>query len=132
MVTDLKIKNLTAFHILGLLKSLGFFMVIDKMIIKDSFKDFVLDQLAGLPGLSPRAMFGAYGLYLGDSFFGILSEGRLYFKTDATSREPYLELGMGPFQPNEKQTLKNYYEVPPDILEDPEELKIWAQIAATR
>jgi hypothetical protein len=28
-------------------------------------------------------MFGAHGLYSGDKFFGILDEGRLFFKTDA-------------------------------------------------
>jgi len=35
----------------------------------ESFKDFVLDQLAGLPELRARAMFGAHGLYSADRFF---------------------------------------------------------------
>src|SRR5271170_5903973 len=48
----------------------------------DSFKEFVLDQLGALPELRARAMFGAHGLYAGDKFFGILDEGRLFFKTD--------------------------------------------------
>lgn len=29
----------------------------------DGFKDFVLDQLADLRGITARAMFGGYGLY---------------------------------------------------------------------
>jgi DNA transformation protein len=33
---------------------------------------------------------------------------------------------MGPFRPNERQTLKSYYEVPPEVLEDPEALRSWA------
>ncbi len=49
----------------------------------DSFKEFVLDQLGALPELRARAMFGAHGLYAGEKFFGILDEGRLFFKTDA-------------------------------------------------
>jgi len=36
---------------------------------------------------------------------------------------------MKPFCPSDKQTLKNYYEVPPDILENGEELIVWARDA---
>jgi hypothetical protein len=38
----------------------------------DSFKTFVLDQLAALPDIRARAMFGAHGIYSGEFFFGIL------------------------------------------------------------
>lgn len=33
---------------------------------------------------------------------------------------------MGPFHPNERQTFKSYYEMPPDVLADPEALLSWA------
>lgn len=92
----------------------------------DSFKDFVLDQLSSFGALRCRAMFGGYGLYRGKDFFGIIYKGRLYFKTDVTSRRLYLERGLKPFRPNPRQTLKNYYEVPVDILEDRDELVRWA------
>lgn len=92
----------------------------------DSFKDYVLDQLRGLGGVRARAMFGGYGLYYRDTFFGIVAEGRLYFKTDETTRQEYVERGQGPFRANEKQTLSTYYEVPVDILEDDEALALWA------
>ncbi|TKB72707.1 MAG: TfoX/Sxy family protein [Nitrospira sp.] len=52
----------------------------------DGFKDFVLDQLADLHGVNARAMFGGYGLYQGGDFFGIIHEGRLYFKTNDERR----------------------------------------------
>ena len=48
----------------------------------DFFKEFVIDQLSALPELRAKAMFGAHGLYSGAKFFGILDEGRLFFKTD--------------------------------------------------
>ena len=63
-------------------------------------------------------MFGCYGLYLGGEFFGILDGGDLYFRTDGETRAKYEQLGSGPFQPNERQTLKNYLEVPPDVVDD--------------
>lgn len=96
----------------------------------DSFKDFVLDQLDGLRGVTCRAMFGGYGLYHGDVFFGIIHKGRLYFKTDETSRIAYRERGRQPFRPNARQTLKTYYEVPVDVVEDAEQLVAWAAQAA--
>lgn len=96
----------------------------------DGFKDFVLDQLSDLPDVTCRAMFGGYGLYCGKVFFGIVHAGRLYFKTHETSRHRYIEYGTMPFRPSTAQTLKNYYEVPVDVLEDAGELTIWAQQAS--
>jgi len=94
---------------------------------QDSLKDFVLDQLQGMEPITCRAMFGGYGIYHGDVFFAILHTSRLYFKTNDQTRPSYEEQGMKPFRPSDQQTLKNYYEVPPDILEDGEELVIWAR-----
>jgi DNA transformation protein len=96
-----------------------------------SFKDFVLDQLSALPAVNARAMFGAHGLYQGEHFFGILDEGRLFFKTDAQSRADYVARGMEAFTYDSKgRTLTmSYHEVPPEVLENPAELVVWAQRA---
>lgn len=99
-----------------------------KRAADDSFVAFVLEQLAALPALEARAMFGGHGLYTEGRFFGILHRGRLYFKTDERSRAEYRTRGMDCFRPNPKQSLKNYYEVPVDILES-EALVIWARRA---
>ena len=92
----------------------------------DSFNAFIMDQLADLPGLTCRAMFGGYGLYQKAKFFGIIHKGRLYFKVAMTTVARYQEAGMKPFRPNAKQTLKSFYEVPVDVIEDPEALTSWA------
>ncbi|MGH7182937.1 MAG: TfoX/Sxy family protein [Nitrospiraceae bacterium] len=96
----------------------------------DGFKDFVMDQLSELPGLTHRAMFGGYGLYRQDTFFGIIHKGRLYFKTDRITAPRYRDRGMKPFIPNSTQTLKNYYEVPVEVLEAPDDLIAWASQVA--
>lgn len=44
-------------------------------MVDDSFATFVLDQLAGLGGVSARRMFGAHGLYLDAVFFGMARAG---------------------------------------------------------
>ena len=97
----------------------------------DSFKSFVLDQLGALPELRARAMFGAHGLYSGEHFFGILDEGRLFFKTDANSQPDYTTRGMGAFTYEMKGRVMtmSYYEVPPDVLENARELVGWANRA---
>ena len=99
------------------------------MSMKNSFKDFALDQLRSLDGVTSRSMFGGWGLYCGEQFFGIIHDDRLYFKTNNTTRPAYLEHGMEPFKPSDKQTLKTYYEVPVGVLENHDELAQWAQRA---
>ncbi len=97
----------------------------------DSFKTFVLDQLSALPEVRARAMFGAHGLYAGEIFFGILDEGRLFFKTGAANLTDYAARGMAPFTYEMKGKVMTmaYHEVPPEILEQPPELVLWARKA---
>jgi DNA transformation protein len=107
-------------------------------VADDSFKEFVLDQLSALPDMRAKAMFGAHGIYSGEHFFGILDEGRLFFKTDAASQADYTARGMGPFtyESRGKVMTMSYHEVPPEVLEQPLELAIWArraiQVAAAK
>ena len=94
----------------------------------DSFKRYVLDQLNALPELRAKAMFGGVGLYQAERCFGILFAGRLYFKVSATSRAAYVARGMSPFTytRGERTMTMSYYEVPVAVLENREELVVWA------
>jgi len=95
-----------------------------------SFLDYVLEQLADVRQLNVRPMFGGHGLYMGGTFFGIVHKGALYLRTDATSRAAYVRAGSRPFSPKGRLELHRYYEVPAEILEDAQKLRIWAQAAA--
>lgn len=97
----------------------------------DSLKDFVLDQLSALPGLSARSMFGGLGFYQDERFFGLMIEGRLYFKTDERSRVDYERRGMQPFvyQKARQAITIRYFEVPSEVLENRNELACWARRA---
>jgi len=97
----------------------------------ESFKGFVLDQLSALPDVRAKAMFGAHGLYQDQHFFGILDEGRLFFKTDAQSQADYVARGMEPFtyESRGRVLTMGYHEVPLDVLENPAELVEWARRA---
>lgn len=92
-------------------------------IKKDSsFKDFIVDNLNQIENLHERSMFGSWGLYSGKKFFAIISEGKLYFKTNAKTKQYYLENNMDYFKPNDEQHLINYFEVPEDVIESSDEL----------
>ena len=95
----------------------------------DSFKDFVLDQLQELDSVEARRMFGGYGLYRDETFFGILHKGKLYFKVDESTVGEYRRRKMKPFRPNPKQTLGSYYQVPVEIIDDGDRLGAWAEAA---
>jgi DNA transformation protein and related proteins len=94
------------------------------------FRDFVLDQLAGLDYLQVKPMFGGYGLYCLKIFFGIIYDGQLFFKTHPETIQAYLDAGSDVFQPAPGKVLKHYYEVPAEILEQPDRLAAAARDAA--
>jgi TfoX/Sxy family transcriptional regulator of competence genes len=81
-------------------------------------------------------MFGGYGLYLEDTFFGLVSsQGTPYFRTDDASRADYEAHGMKPFQPNNRpagpRTMPRNFQVPSAVLADVPVLREWAERAAT-
>lgn len=81
------------------------------------FLDFILAQLAFLPSVRAQAMFGGFGLYSDEIFFAIVYRDRFYLKVNEHSLPQLKALGMKPFRPSAKTTLKSFYEVPLDILE---------------
>jgi len=80
-------------------------------------------------------MFGGVGIYAAELFFALLDDDTLYFKVDDATRPQFADRGMSPFRPyGEDGEVMQYYEVPADVLEDPEMLGAWvkAAIAAAR
>ena len=96
-------------------------------------RDQLLAALEPL-GLRVRPMFGGYGLWLGDRYFGVINGGHAWFRTDVTSRPDYLARGMPAFQPPNRRrgpkTVDRNFRVPDEILADPSELTEWALRAA--
>lgn len=111
------------------LASRGLTIFLSLRMTDSSYTDFVLEQLAGLGPVRCRAMFGGHGLYANDVFFAIIYDNVLYFKTDGGTATQYVEQGMQAFEPRPGQTLKNYYEVPTEVLENADMLMAWARQA---
>jgi DNA transformation protein len=98
---------------------------------KDDYLRWVLEQLSGAGGVSFRRMFGGFGLYRNEVFFGIISGDTLFFKVSDANRSDYETRGMARFKPFRNKPLASlrYYEVPADVLEDAEECVRWAMRA---
>jgi DNA transformation protein and related proteins len=105
------------------------------MSLNNEFLRYVLDQLRGLGMVTCRKMFGGAGLYLEGTIFALIAYDTLYFKVDETNRSDFEEAGMEPFQPfDDTSYVMSYYEVPVDVLEENDELVVWARkaLAAAR
>jgi DNA transformation protein len=99
------------------------------MPVSPNFRDFVLDQLSGLD-VRARRMFGGIGLYGGELFFGVIDDDVVYFKVDDSNRADYTTRGCEPFRPYGDDTVSmSYFRVPSDVLEDIDEIKMWARKA---
>jgi DNA transformation protein len=103
------------------------------MRVSMGFREFVLDQLGGIPDLRAKAMFGGVGLYAGDFFFGMMAADLLYFKVDDSNRREYEATGSKPFAPYADPAAMTltmpYYSVPADVLESAPTLVAWAKKA---
>jgi len=101
------------------------------MAVSDDFREFVLEQLASAGSVTPRAMFGGVGLYLDGLFFALIDDDTLYFKADDVTSARYQRAGSKPFcpYPGEPDKAMGYWEVPAEVLEEPDELAAWAREA---
>ncbi|MHA1517198.1 MAG: TfoX/Sxy family protein [Alphaproteobacteria bacterium] len=98
----------------------------------EGFKAFIADQLAGFGPVNIRKMFGGAGIYADGVMFAILDRDTLYLKADKTSSRTFADEGMKPFKytaKGGKPIAMSYWEVPPRLLEDPDELADWAREA---
>ncbi len=98
------------------------------MAISETFKDYVLEQLAILGDVTVRKMFGGAGIYYEGVIFGLLADDVLYFKVDDSNRSDFEKEGAEPFKPfDDKPYVMSYYEVPVEVLEDRKRLAEWAR-----
>lgn len=99
------------------------------MAVSKDFLDYVLDQLSTFGRVTARRMFGGIGLYKDELFFGLIDDNVVYFKADDSNRADYEARGARRFRPFRDKPLLSlsYYEVVESVLEDAEELAVWAR-----
>lgn len=93
--------------------------------------DYILDQLAPLPGISAKRMFGGFGLFRQGLMFGIIIDDVLYYKTASGNRAEYEAAGSEPFryETKKKTVTLSYWAVPALALDDEDILLEWTRAA---
>ncbi len=92
------------------------------------FRAFVLDQLAELGGFETKAMFGGTALLVGGTAFAKIKHGALWLKVDDENQADFLEQSMPQYTYGKDNARRlNFFQTPPEILEDAIELVVWAK-----
>ena len=97
-----------------------------------SFAEHAVDLLAGVGQVRARAMFGGYGLSLDGISIGLIADDRLYLRIDDSTRAEFESAGSSPFiyqSKNGPMTMKNYWALPEDSVDDPERAAKWGKLA---
>ena len=96
------------------------------------FTDFVLELLEPLGGVTARRMFGGGGLFRDGLMFAIIDDDTLFLKVDDGNRPAFEAAGGRRFTyRREDRTISmSYYEAPPDLFDDADELCTWARAAS--
>jgi DNA transformation protein len=99
------------------------------MAVSDGYKAFLADLLSGFGPVQIRNMFGGAGVYADGVMFAILVDDTLYLKADETSAEAFAAEGKG-YRPKGRSPVAiSYCEIPERLLDDPDELAVWASHA---
>jgi DNA transformation protein len=96
------------------------------------FLEYILDLLTTLGEFKSRAMFGGYGIYNHGLIIAIIIDDELYFKGDKETQNYYTSFGSEQFTYDGKNAQKicmPYWKAPPDVLEQPEFLAKWVDVA---
>ena len=96
------------------------------MAVSVSFRTYLLEQMGQIRPVTTRAMFGGLCFFADGRAFALVAEDTLYFKVDEGNRPDFVAAGMGAFLPfGDPDKPMQYYQLPEEILEDPEQLAEW-------
>jgi DNA transformation protein and related proteins len=96
------------------------------------YKEYVLEFLEPLFPVRIARFFGGAGIYFDNVQFAMIMYNTLYFAVDESCRKKYEQAGMQPFSYMTKKgrvQVRKYFELPEDVLTDPEQLQLWANEA---
>jgi DNA transformation protein len=96
------------------------------MPVTAEYREYVLEQLSRVAPVTHRRMFGGVGIYSDGLFFALMDNDTLFLKVDDSNRGDFEAAGTGPFSPfGDPSMVMRYYELPADLLEDPDALRPW-------
>lgn len=94
--------------------------------------DYIRELFVEFGAVDVRRMFGGAGLFAEGVMFGLVSDGQIYLKADATTAADFERERCGPFEygtRNGKRVLTSYWGMPDRLYDDAEALAQWARQA---
>jgi DNA transformation protein and related proteins len=103
------------------------------MGVSDGYLELLEDSLADLGPVTSRRMFGGAGLFAGGAMFALVVDDALYLKADDETRSAFEAESLTPFSYNRngRTVALSYWRAPERLLDDRDEMLIWASRAMT-
>lgn len=102
------------------------------MVASDSFAELLREQLSSLGRVTMRRMFGKTGVFCNGLMFGMVTQDTLYFRVDDHNRADFKEAASDPplnYQKQGRTIDLSFWRVPERLLDEPDELVVWARAA---
>ncbi|WP_461482332.1 TfoX/Sxy family protein [Porticoccus sp.] len=98
---------------------------------EQQFVAYLVDLLQVIGPARAKRMFGGHGIFLDGLMFALVVDGTLYLKADAKTQEHFLQRGLEVFSyiRQNKPCQLCYYQAPEETLDDPDEMRSWANKA---
>jgi DNA transformation protein len=100
--------------------------------VSASFKEFLIEQMAGFGPVTIRAMFGGAGVYRDGLMFALIDDEVLYLKADDSTKPAFESEGLAQFvyvARGGKKMEMGYWHVPERCLDDADEMAKWCRVA---
>lgn len=105
------------------------------MVASPAFAEFLREQLAPLGRITMRRMFGKTGVFCDGAMLGMVTDNTFYVRVDDQNRETFKEAAASPPLNYAKQGATidlAFWRVPERLFDEPDELVVWAALAAAR
>ena len=96
------------------------------------YTEYILELLEPFGSVQTGRFFGGVAISNGFAQFAMIMGNCLYFVVNEDTRKKYEQAGMQPFSYMTKKgqiQVRRYFELPDDILTDPEQLRLWVSEA---
>jgi len=95
------------------------------------FVSYVVDLMQSIGPVHAKGMFGGHGIFLDELMFALVADSVLYLKADKETVPEFEQKGLEAFTYGRqgKEFKMSYYQAPEEVLEDAEEMNVWANKA---
>lgn len=106
---------------------LNFRLKWNQMAVSESTTQFVKEQLSEFADVEMKKMFGGVGIFLNGIMFALITaKGQFMMRVGESNIQDFKAKGSQPFNHEKKGRAMPYWEVPVEVAENRDVLKVWA------